>query len=215
MIYDSKTPKILMQGDICHNLPKISSSQINFLYNKDKWIENIRGQIPTEVISFKTFPSLSCGVVLNQSCDIRPESSILFAELIERTEEPFSTKLKGRLKQIRKILHDETRTHYFPANNSIDILRLPKILDFKILYSVPYQFLHDNLDLFFVARLNNDALNVLREKISRFFTRLAFEDIMFLNNEEVRKYAEIYKLNPEELKETLSNLNRTLSEDEK
>ena len=43
----------------------------------------------------------------------------------------------------------------------------------------------NNYDDFFVARLKQPLNDVLKEKISRFFTRLAFEDIYFYENDEI------------------------------
>ena len=213
MIYLKEIPRSLEQGDICNNLPKISPLQINFGNIKEFWIENIKqaeSSIPTKPIILETQPSLACGVILTQSCDIRPGSAILFAELRERKEDPFSPKPKGRMNQITKILHTETRFHYFPIDNSIEILKTQKVLDFMTLFIIPYDFLHDNIKNFFVARLISDAQQVLREKISRFFTRLAFDDIMFLTNDEIGKYIEKYKLNLDEVKDTLSKFNRDI-----
>ncbi len=211
MIYLKDIPKSLEQGDICCNLPKISPTQINFSIIKEFWIENIKqaeSGIPKKPIILEIQPSLSCGVILTQSCDIRPGSAILFAELRERKEEPFSSKPKGRMNQITKILHTETRFHYFPIDNSIEIFEVQKVLDFMTLFIIPYDFLKDNIKNFFIARLISDAQQVLREKISKFFTRLAFDDIMFLTNEEIAKYIKKNKLNSEDVKETLSKFNR-------
>ena len=213
MIYLKDIPKSLEQGDICWNLPKISPAQINFSLIKGFWIKNIKqaeSGIPREPITLEIQPSLSCGVILTQSCDIRSGSVILFAELREKEEDPFSPKLKGRLNQITKILHTDTRFHYFPIDNSIEILKVQKVLDFMTLFLIPYDFLKDDIKNFFIARLISDAQKVLCEKISRFFTRLAFDDIMFLTNEEIAKYIKKRKLNLEQVKETLSKFNRKL-----
>ena len=209
MIYNPETPDVLEQGDICKNLPKITPTQINFSEIESKWIENIKAILPKTPISLQSIASPSNGVVLTQSCDIRPGSSILFAQLMER-KESFTSDTKRRLNQIRKILHDETRFHYFPASKTIDFLNIPKILDFTSLFLVPYEFLHNNLDLFFAARLINDARQVLCEKISRFFTRLAFEDVMFFNDNEILEYIKNHEISLDEINKTLSLFNRII-----
>ena len=62
------------------------------------------------------------------------------------------------------------------------------MLDFKSLFFIPFEFFQDNIQNFFVGRLKSNALKVLIEKISRFFTRLAYEDVMFLSGDERSHY---------------------------
>ena len=81
------------------------------------------------------------------------------------------------------------------------------ILDFKTLFLIPYEFLNENIKEYFIARLKSSARNVLCEKISRFFTRYAFEDVMFLNNDEITPYLDsISKEDRKVAEETLEKL---------
>jgi len=212
MIYNTIIPDALEQGDICFNLPKISSAQINFSDKEKDWLHNLKlfedNKIPDEPIIFNASPVKANGVVLSQSCDIRLGSSILFAELKERKEH-FLESTKRRIKQIKKIINDETRFHYFPPDSSISIFGDPKILDFKSLFLIPYDFLKANLKNFFVARLIPDARIVLCEKISKFFTRLAFENAMYFTNEEIEEYLkDMSKEDIESINRVLLKLNR-------
>jgi len=59
------------------------------------------------------------------------------------------------------------------------------VIDFRKIFTIPYNVLMNNYDDFFVARLKQPLNDVLKEKISRFFTRLAFEDIYFYENDEI------------------------------
>ena len=202
MIYNTIVPNNIEQGDIYRNLPKITPIELNFLKIKEIWIEYSKEfeekEIPNNIIQLKAKPVKADGVILSQSCDIRPNTSILFGEL-RNNENDFSNSAKSRLNQIKKILHDETRNHYFPSSSKIKILNTPKILDFFTLFLVPYEFLVDNIKNFFVARLIPEARVVLCEKISRFFTRLAFERAMYYSDIELEEY--LKKVTSEEKKQ--------------
>jgi len=124
---------------------------------------------------------------LSQSCDIRQGYSILFAELTDLPENKLSVNnIKKRVKGIRNIIRDETRFYYFPPMEQIEFFKKPKLLDFKSLFLIPYEFFQNNIQYFYVCRLKEPALKVLIDKITRFFSRLAFEDIMFLNGDEIK-----------------------------
>ena len=188
MIYDKNIPKTLEQGDILENIPKITPNQINFDQIKDYWKNTFQSKtLPTKGI-FQVRPILSNGVILSQSCDIRSGFSILFAELTRVPKNKLSSSPKKRIKTIKKIIRDDTRIHYFPRDDEIKLFKEPKLLDFKSLFSIPFKFFQDNIQNFFVGRLKSIALKVLIEKISRFFTRLAYEDVMFLSGDEIPQY---------------------------
>ena len=188
MIYDKNTPKTLEQGDILRNIPKITPNQINFDQIKDYWKNTFQSKMLPIKGTFQVKPILSNGVILSQSCDIRPGFSILFAELTDIPENKLSSSLKKRIRNIKKIIRDDTRIHYFPPDNEIELFKEPKLLDFKSLFFIPFEFFQDNIHNFFIGRLQNNALKVLIEKISRFFTRLAYEDVMFLSRDEISQY---------------------------
>ena len=85
MIYNIEIPDTLEQGDICQNLPKNTPNQVNFEAIKDQWQIVIKkmekGDIPDKIFKLKVKPIVTNGVILSQSCDIRSDFSILFAEL--------------------------------------------------------------------------------------------------------------------------------------
>ncbi|HEY0087717.1 MAG TPA: hypothetical protein VGB37_02670 [Candidatus Lokiarchaeia archaeon] len=206
MIYNTIVPNNLEQGDIYRNLPKITPIQLNLLEIKDIWLKYSKEfeekEVPSDLIRLKVQPIRANGVIISQSCDIRPNNSILFGELKEKKDK-FTDNVIKRINQIDKILYDETRNHYFPSDSSIEILKTPKILDLFTFFLVPYEFLKDNIKNFFVARLNPGARVVLCEKISRFFTRLAFERAMYYSDLELKEY--LKELSSEEL-ELIRNL---------
>ena len=188
MIYDKDIPKTLEQGDILKNIPKITPNQINFDHIKDYWKNTFQSKtLPTKG-TFQVKPILSSGVILSQSCDIRPGFAILFAELKNIPENKLSSSPKKRIENIKKIIRDDTRIHYFPPDNEIELFKEPKLLDFKNLFFIPFEFFQDNIQYFFIGRLKSYALKILIDKISRFFTRLAYEDVMFLSGDEISQY---------------------------
>ncbi len=185
MIYLTQVPDTLKQGDILQNLPKITPNQINFEKVKDNWSNSIASDKLPKKANYIVRPLLANGVILSQSCDIRSGSSILFAELKNLPINRLSPKdIERRINGIKKIIRDDTRAHYFPPSDEIELFKEPKLLDFKSLFLLPYEFFEENLEKYFVARLINEAQKVLSEKVSRFFTRFAFEDIIFLTPNE-------------------------------
>lgn len=208
MIYTKDIPDTLKQGDILQNLPKITPNQINFDDIRESWQKATFSDLLPEKANFLVKPLLANGVILSQSCDIRPSFSILFAELKELKSNKLSPNdIEKRIKGIKRIVRDETRIHYFPKSDEIDLFRKPKLLDFKSLFLIPYEFFHGILENYFVARLKNEAQKVLCEKISRFFTRYAFEDVIFLSNSEVAYYLDsISDIDKKIAKKTLEKL---------
>jgi hypothetical protein len=214
MIYKTLSPNNLEQGDICSNLPRISPIDIDFNSQKELWLNTIKKinkrQFQDKIIQFKIEPSRVDGVILSQSCDIRSGFSILFAELYELPENKLSPKLGKRIKGIKKIVRDETRAHYFPPDKNIKFFDKPKLLDFKSLFLIPFNFLNNHLDDFFIARLKKGAQEVLRDKIMRFFTRFAFEDIMFLNQKELAQFINENPNNEDEIHKKIKDLGREI-----
>ncbi|MHA1791030.1 MAG: hypothetical protein ACTSVI_00205 [Promethearchaeota archaeon] len=188
MIYSKNIPKTLNQGDILENIPKITPNQINFDQINDYWRRSSNSNELPRAGTFQVKPILSNGVILSQTCDLRPGFSILFGEIVEIPNNVLSSNVKKRIKTIRKIIRDDTRYHYFPSDSEITFFKKPKMLSFKSLFFIPFDFFQGNIQDYFVARLKDHALKVLKEKISRFFTRLAYEDVMFLSGDEISTY---------------------------
>jgi len=189
MIYLKQVPDALKQGDILQNLPKITPNQINFEEVKENWLNSILSDELPKIANYIVRPLLTNGVILSQSCDIRSGASILFAELKNLPTNKLSPKDIGkRINGIKKIIRDESRTHYFPPSDDVDLFKESKLLDFKSLFLLPFEFFEENIENYFVARLISEAQKVLCEKVSRFFTRYAFEDIIFLTPNEIAVY---------------------------
>ena len=213
MIYDDSVPATLEQGDICHNLPKISVDQA-FSFKTDDdfsgssfWDDFLKNRVSLADSPWQLtiIPIITSGVVLSQSCDLRPGNTILFAE-IRNNPDQLSQKVRARYRQIHKILRNETRLHYLPASKHIEELSEPKIIDFKSLFQVPYDVLTKNLKEFFVARIISEARVVLQEKIARFFTRLAYDEPIFLTDDELEGWKEEEDIKNDEFEEMVSKL---------
>ncbi len=181
MIYEVDRNGLIEQGDILKNLPRIP------LNNFENWSEyvkilNSKAGIPPP-IELTFTPIITKGVLLTQSCDIREGEIIVFAELIEKSN--LSNSAKGKINDIKKIIRDETRFHFFPQDEKISELEVPMVIDFRKIFTIPFNVLINNYDDYFVARLKRTLNDVLKEKIARFFTRLAFEDVYFYGNDEI------------------------------
>ena len=175
MIYTTQHNKRLAQGDILKNLPQITSNEIDFT----ELITNT-GQ-PTLRIN----PKFVMGIILTQSCDIRPEYPILVAEIYTSNSKLNSTLWK-RANDFWKILRQEHRFHYLPPDSTIHELKEPHFVNMTNIFSLPYELLIKNIDNYFVARLNEPAQYLLKEKIIHFFTRPAFDDILYLTDNEIK-----------------------------
>ena len=183
MIYELSHDGQLEQGDILQNLPFIDPFVSNFM---SEWLKLVNGgeELADPIIS-EIEPIAKIGILLNQSCDIRRENNLVFAE-ISAIKNPFSPNSGKKVKQIRKIIRDETRTYYLPISK--DIFEIPHIVDFRRIFTVPAELILQDLDSFFVARLKKPATIILKEKICRFFTRLAFDDVIFFADHELEAY---------------------------
>ncbi len=212
MLYTLNHKDKLEQGDICCNLPKFLPSDLipeePSTHVWDNYLESLReNSIPD--VKFFILPSPKWGVILTQTCDIenaKEGSSILVAELNEiedykKFEElPSITKKKSRIDNIIKTIRNEPAKHYFPELmfNNNEILG-PWELDFKMIFFVPPDLIKKNKDLFWKARLKNPGLEVLKGKISRYFTRLAFEECLFFSKNENEYYIDYKGRNKEEI----------------
>jgi len=212
MFYTLNHEDKIKQGDICCNLPKFLPSDL--IPEKtstpvwDDYLESLReNNIPN--VKFSVLPSPKWGVLLTQTCDIenaKEGSSILVAELnkIEDYQniKNLTTKNKREthINKIIDMIRDEPAKHYFPElvliNN--DILG-PWELDFKMIFFIPLDLIKNNKEIFWKARLINPGLEVLKEKISRFFTRLAFEECLFFSKAENESYIELKKRDKKEI----------------
>ena len=212
MFYTLNHEDKIKQGDICCNLPKFLPSDL--IPEKtstpvwDDYLESLReNNIPN--VKFSVLPSPKWGVLLTQTCDIenaKEGSSILVAELnkIEDYQniKNLTTKNKREthINKIIDMIRDEPAKHYFPElvlmNN--DILG-PWELAFKMIFFVPIDLIKNNKEIFWKARLINPGLEVLKEKISRFFTRLAFEECLFFSKAENESYIELKKRDKKEI----------------
>ena len=68
-----------------------------------------------------------------------------------------------------------------------------------MIFFVPTDLIKNNKEIFWKARLINPGLEVLKEKISRFFTRLAFEECLFFSKSENEYYIEYKNKKKEEI----------------
>lgn len=203
MIYDIDIPDNLMQGDILRNLPKISVDSLEISEEELAENTNFWNQLSASV-DFKhkiwnatVSPTYVCGIILSQTCDLRKDKLILIAE-IRNPRINFSPNKNKKYHQIQNILKTETRQHYLPKDIRVDELKQVKIIDFTSLFFIPFNFIYENIKRLFVARIIDDAHNVLKEKISRFFTRLEYDEPIFLDDDEVETWREEAEVSDEE-----------------
>lgn len=201
MIYKYIHNNSLEQGDILINIPKVNPICLFSNENDDPWQEYIQciRDKKYNPVEFSILPQPCIGVILTQTCTIenaKEEDTLLIAELQKKTEKnPFKNPEGGKNKKksyINKIhnslRHNKPQSHYFPE---IDFSADDKYenheweLNFKTIFSIPINTIKNNLDIFWKARILSEALVVLKDKISHFFTRLAFDDTIFHSKEEV------------------------------
>lgn len=213
MFYTLNHEDKIKQGDICCNLPKFLPSDL--IYEEqtnptvwDNYIKSLQeNKIPK--VKFSVFPSPTWGVILTQTCDIenaKEGTSILFAELnkIENYQNfedlTSNTQKKNRINNIIKMLRDEPAKHFFPEFVSInDEIFGPWELDFKMIFFVPIDLIKNNKEIFWKVRLISPGVEVLKEKISHYFTRLAFEECLFFSKNENEYYIDFKNRKKEEI----------------
>ncbi len=197
------------QGDIFKNLPKFSQ----FIDDDKKfqaWNANItqinNKKLPSEPLSFEIYPKPTMGILLNQDCDIERAHNLVFAEIKKRNEK-FSSNLSKSYNSKLKIVRDETRFHYLPPWDPKENEIMPWIVDFLTIFLVPIGLIKNNINQYYVTRLNPDIKLIFKDKISRFFTRLPFEDLIFLNPKERLEYKKDKNLSDEEFKARNDEIN--------
>ena len=213
MFYTLNHKNKVEQGDICCNLPKFLPSDL--IYEEeptptvwDNYIKSLR-ENETPKVKFSLFPSPTWGVILTQTCDIenaKDGSSMLFAELNKIKDyqnfEDLTTnrQKKSHINNIIDMIRNVPAKHYIPelilGNNEI---LGPWELDFKTIFFVPVDLIKNNKEIFWRGGLKSPGLEVLKEKISRFFTRLAFEECLFFSKNENEYYIEFKERNKEEI----------------
>lgn len=199
MAYLLEHDNYIEQGDICSNLPNCLPSNL-ISESGSKW-ENYVSSLKSgekPAVKLLVYPSPTWGVVLSQTCDIEhPKGdSIIFAELIKYDKYKDIEKLsKGRqetyIKDILRVLRRQPRKHYLPKLFKNGEIYGPWYVIFHTIFFVPVELVTNNINLFWKARLKEPLRDVLKEKISRFFTRLAFEECLFFSNKEIPYYIEV------------------------
>lgn len=212
MFYTLNHENKIEQGDICYNLPKflpsdlISEEPTESIW--DNYIESLRNnKIPA--VKFSILPSPKWGVILSQTCDIenaKENASMIIAELNSYKdyhnikELSSKTKKKDYIEKLIDTIRNEPAKHYFPELDLKNAERYgPWELDFRTIFFVPIDLVKNNKDIFWRARLISPGVEVLKEKISRFFTRLAFEECVFFSNIENEYYIDLKKRDREKI----------------
>ena len=169
------------------------------------WTKEVTNQSEVNVYKLPQPVGVEC-IVLTQNCDIHREKNLIVAKI--KVKNDFSGNAKSRAKQINKIIRNETRSHYLPGSNKISKLQEPYIIDLKEIFTVPSKMILDNLDVYFIARLKDPAVKILQEKITRFFTRLAYDEEIFYTDEELKSRIKTGKSSIDDVKKALSQVNR-------
>lgn len=184
----------LEQGDICVNLPKITPLDLIPEPGEIGWEKFIRNSdvaLP-EPVKFSIYPRPTTGVILSQTCDMSDDEGeggfIICAELT-RVPPLLSTPSKNKrldcAKKIWKTLRESPKKHYFPP---FDETQGPWECSFLTIFTVPLSLVINNLETFWLARLREEGRAVLKDKIATFFTRLAYEECIFYNIDELEYY---------------------------
>ncbi len=202
LIYIKAHENKLQQGDILDNVPYF---ELMDDIMQDIWIKELKSEIDPYDYKLPQPIGVKC-ILLSQNCDIRKGNKLIFAKIIEKTD--FSINVRKRAKQINKIIRNETRTHYLPGSNHIDKLKHPHLIDFKEIFVVASDMIINNLDLFFIARLKLPAVKILQDKISRFFTRLAYDEEIFYTDEELISRINDNKFSINDVNKALTSVGR-------
>ena len=103
-------------------------------------------------------------------------------------------KKRSYLENIIDTIRNEPAKHYFPELIiTNDDKYGPWLSNFNRIFFVSIDLIQKHQELFWKARLIDHAKDVLKEKISRFFTRLAFEECIFFSNNENKHYIELMR----------------------
>ena len=196
------------QGDIFHRLPYLALDAIseNLSTQWNDFIIQSQDEPPERPLSFPVFPVEKEGILLNQDCDIREKKYLLFA-VIRRKTEKLSHRPISSANQKLKIVRDETRYHYLPPYlDEEDEENHARIVDFTNLFIVPKKCLDTNPDIFLLYHMKDEPKRIFAEKIARFFSRLPYEDMWFLNDAEREAYKEKNNMSDEEMGDRLALL---------
>jgi len=195
--YDYDKDFSLKQGDILKNIPYL---KLNFLvkstYEFDKPRLNQCDKIISEIIEngepiqIETFLNSTFVILATQDCDIRPEYNLTFFPL--KIINP--SKKKETRSYFKDRVRETTRFFYLPK---LKKLNFPVIGPFyailQLPFTIPYDLIEKNLEKCWFARINEYATKVYVAKISHYYTRLPFEELIFAENEEICNYLEEYR----------------------
>ncbi|UYP48133.1 hypothetical protein NEF87_004418 [Candidatus Lokiarchaeum ossiferum] len=210
MYYKFKHNDRIEQGDILFDIPKILPESLYTVGIDDEWnfyVDCLKtDKRPT--VKFSVLPEPTMGVILTQTCNIENAKKgdfLVIGELkkidIDYTSyEDFkkltSNKQKERCikainHQIRDFIRNKPNDHFFPKINFPNGTKLgPFHLKFKTIFLIPTELVKNNLDIFWKARIIDHANVVLKDKIKNYFTRLAFDDCIFMDDSEFKIYRE-------------------------
>lgn len=192
------------QGDIFFNLPYLSiDNLIDDIATQWNSIIMNQKESPT---SFKIFPISTKGVLLDQDCDIPIKKLLLFALIRERPKS-FSSNLKKSFKEKLKIVRDDTRYHFLPPFESDTDQMKPRIVDFTQIFLVPKKCLEAFPANFLRYHMKEEPKRIFANKIAKYFSRLPYEDMWFLNEEERKNYKEAHNINDKDFETRIKNMN--------
>ncbi len=209
MFYSITANGRLEQGDVLRNLPKVGARSITT--TKKQSITQAWSRLASALAEGKSMtvtftPENVVAVVLSQSCDLREGREVVLAELRDIDLKGDSDERVGKIVQI---LRQNTRYHYFPPIPSSQDMAKPMLLHLTRTFQVPFEFIMTNLDKLFVARIRDEAREVLKNKIAGYFSRIAFDDVMYLSDEEAAAAVQARGWKLSEVNEALQRLGRS------
>ena len=188
MIYQSVSLEDgIRQGDIFINLPliyanleelNVYSTETTFKQISIDQIEENEGTILTH------FEKMDFSIVLSQDCDCLRSPFISFIVITEWKSNISS--YKKWMKEIIKLNNDSPYRMYLPPEKAFNITKR-MFIDFSLIFYANRENL-DNLRKLRICRLNNEAMEHYREKLSYYFHRYAYTEYYPLNQKEMDEY---------------------------
>lgn len=206
MIYELVDPsEAIRQGDIFRGIPRLSfdPSEMTIIMTDGNpqtinWIDKIKkGESNKSTLTVAKVEQVY-GIVATQDCDAERDDTIAFFEVkkfidvIQKESPPSSPTATWWMKRIMRNARLEEKSFYLPVD---DRFGFPErmLADFQSLIYVPSKFLLENTTLLRIGRLNSEADEHFRERLSNYFRRYPYSEWYPLNKDEFEAYKREYK----------------------
>lgn len=198
IIYETKDEidiKEIRQGDIFKNIPYYSPDFLMKNLNQDNQeikneTENIFQEIMRngEVLAVESVIFPTWAILASQDCDIRKDYDLLFFPIVKYKE---LKEQDNKKKFIEDDIREWNRFMFLPKN----YIDSSKVGPFRVLLQNPfylsYEILEKNIKYCWVSHISDKARKIFLGKITNFFTRLPFDELIFLEFSEIEEYFQI------------------------